>query len=101
VRPYASGALEYLAQFLQSYLIENAESAMPSSPQFYRVVREVNLVYGKRRGELFERELEDKEAFEKLVASLETELGELRRRGERELATRVLARIDRGEVFVF
>lgn len=90
-------ASEAISELL-GYLLGCAEAAAADAPSFYRVVRNDNVVYGKRRGDLFERKFEDQTEFKNFVSTLEADLGELQGRRQREFVTRLLDRIDCGEV---
>jgi hypothetical protein len=90
--------LDYLSEFLLGYLLGYAESGAADAPSFYRVIRSDNVVYGKQRGDLFERTFEDQTEFESFVSTLEAELGEIQARRQRDFVTRLLDRIDCGEV---
>lgn len=62
--------LNRLTELVLGFLLGRAESEVAGAPSFYRVVRSELLVYGKRRGDLFERELDDQSSFEHFVGDL-------------------------------
>jgi hypothetical protein len=87
--------LDYLTGYLLGYLLGYGEGVAPLVPAFYRTVPSELLVYGRRGGELFEREFDDREAFDRAVETIERELGPAMRQAERGAVAVLLDRIAR------
>lgn len=85
--PLNEEEIEALGYRLLGYVEGMGSAATSMTPCFYRTVRDQFVVYGCRRGELFEREVEDEEAYEQLIATIEADLGSEQTREQQRAMT--------------
>lgn len=60
----------------------------------YRVVASENLIYGVRRGELFQREFDSSDQFDDAFQKIQRDLGESQERHERDRVERLLHELE-------
>jgi hypothetical protein len=88
--------INYVTEYLRGFFLGYADGIVATAEPFHRAVSDGWLVYGKRRGDLFEREASSREEFLAIVQELELEHAVTQRQQQQRRARDVLDLIVEG-----